>query len=55
MTRFRLNRGAVAADMSGGDSLPLHGDHLKKGAHGGNLVSPVLRGGLLGDAEPAAS
>jgi len=33
---------AVAADMRGGDSLRLLGERLKKGAHGGNMVSPVL-------------
>jgi len=46
--------GAVAADMSGGDSQRLLGEQPKKGAHGGNLVSPVRKEVLLGDAEPAA-
>ena len=41
MSPKRLNSRAVAADMGGGDSLPRLGDPLKKGAHGGNLVSPV--------------
>ena len=33
---------AVAADMRGGDSPGLLGERLKKGAHGGNMVSPML-------------
>jgi hypothetical protein len=49
--------------MRGGDSQRLFGEHPKKGAHGGNMVSPVLLGlrgdtlkeVLLGDAEPAPS
>jgi hypothetical protein len=36
---------AVAADMRGCDSLRLVGEQSKKGAHGGNMVSPVLKGG----------
>ena len=42
MSRSRLSSGAVAADMGGGDSLRSNGDRLKKGPHGGNMVSPVL-------------
>jgi hypothetical protein len=37
-----MNSGAVAADARGGDFLRPVGDHLKKGAHGGNTVSAVL-------------
>jgi hypothetical protein len=54
VTAFGSDFGAVAADMSGGDSRRLLGDHLKKGAHGGNMVSPMRKEVLLGDAEPAA-
>jgi hypothetical protein len=39
--RSRLDFGAVTADMRGCDSLSSIGDRHKKGAHGGNLVSPV--------------
>jgi phosphoadenosine phosphosulfate reductase len=42
VNRSPSDSAAVAADMGGGDSLRSHGDHLKKGAHGGNMVSPVL-------------
>jgi hypothetical protein len=42
VSRSRSNLGAVAADMRGGDSRRLIGGPLKKGAHGGNMVSPVL-------------
>jgi phosphoadenosine phosphosulfate reductase len=42
MSRSRVNSGAGAADMGGGDSLRSLGDRPKKGAHGGNMVSPVL-------------
>jgi hypothetical protein len=62
MMRAHSSAGAVAADMRGCDSLWLHGDQSKKGAHGGNMVSPVrnippeevipletLRLGLRGD------
>ena len=63
MTRLRSCSGAVVADMRGGDSQRLFGEHPKKGAHGGNMVSPMLLGlrgdtlkeVLLGDAEPAPS
>jgi hypothetical protein len=48
VTRSQSRAGAVAADTSGGDSLRLLGGRLKKGAHGGNTVSPVLLG-LRGD------
>jgi len=62
MRRSPSSSGAVAADKRGGDSLRSHGEHHKKGAHGGNMVSPVLLGlrgdtlkeVLLGDAEPIA-
>jgi hypothetical protein len=42
MSRPRANSAAVAADMSGGDPVRPLGDRPKKGAHGGNMVSPVL-------------
>jgi hypothetical protein len=42
MSRRSPHSTAVVADMSGGDSLRLPGGRLKKGAHGGNMVSPVL-------------
>jgi phosphoadenosine phosphosulfate reductase len=42
MSPRRLNQPAVAADMRGGDSLRPFGDGPKKGAQGGNMVSPVL-------------
>ncbi len=48
MTGAQRKMGAVAADMSGGDSQRLLGEPPKKGAHGGNMVSPVLLG-LRGD------
>jgi hypothetical protein len=54
MTDTRSNLAAVAADMCGGDTQRLLGERPKKGAHGGNLVSPVPKEVLLGDAEPAA-
>jgi hypothetical protein len=54
MSRFEWTIAAVAADTSGGDPQRLLGDGLKKGAHGGNMVSPVRKEVLLGDAEPAA-
>jgi hypothetical protein len=52
MTDTRSNLAVVAADMCGGDTQRLLGERLKKGVHGGNLVSPVrepLRLGLRGD------
>jgi hypothetical protein len=42
MSGRRPHSTAVAADMGGGDSLRLPGWRPKKGAHGGNMVSPVL-------------
>jgi hypothetical protein len=52
MRRSQMSLGAVAADTRGDDSLRPNGERLKKGAHGGNMVSPVretLRLGLRGD------
>ena len=43
MSEVQRELGAVAADMSGGDSQRLLGEQSKKGAHGGNLVSPVRK------------
>ena len=42
MSGFASRFLAVAADTSGGDSLRLLGRRQKKGAHGGNMLSPVL-------------
>jgi hypothetical protein len=39
---------AVAADLRGGDSRTQLGELPKKGAHGGNMVSPVLVKEVLG-------
>jgi hypothetical protein len=55
MNRLRAPSIAVAADRRRGDFGRLHGERLKKGAHGGNTVSPVRKEVLLGDAEPAPS
>ena len=55
MSLFGSDLTAVAADTRGGDSLWLPGERPKKGAHGGNMVSPVRKEVLLGDAEPAPS
>src|SRR6266540_1547961 len=37
--------------MRGGDSLRFLGDRPKKGAHGGNMVSPVMKALRLPDVE----
>jgi hypothetical protein len=52
MTDTRSNLAAVAADLRGGDPLPLYGERPKRGARGGNTVSRVRKEVLLGDAKP---